>query len=176
MSFSTRLRELRLHFGLTQKQLAQLVGVTKGSISQWEVGLVNPRNIKAENMEKLCKVLQKPVGYLLDGKQSSASVKDNTASYDAGYDAFLTGFAFISMAVKATTTLDFKKMKEFDTLGVCSGIMQKLVKIDYHYKIFMNSFVFDLKNPNEDASRREGIEKTTVKVNLVGIEGAKQKK
>ncbi|WP_395376771.1 helix-turn-helix domain-containing protein [Marinicella sp. W31] len=89
MSFSTRLRELRLHFGLTQKQLAQLVGVTKGSISQWEVGLVNPRNIKAENMEKLCKVLQKPVAYLLDGKQSSASVKDNTASYDAGYDAFL---------------------------------------------------------------------------------------
>ena len=90
MSFSTRLRELRLHFGLTQKQLAQLVGVTKGSISQWEVGLVNPRNIKAENMEKLCKVLQKPVEYLLDGKQGNAGVKDNTASYDAGYDAFLT--------------------------------------------------------------------------------------
>ena len=89
MSFSTRLRELRLHFGLTQKQLAQLVGVTKGSISQWEVGLVNPRNIKAENMEKLCKVLQKPVEYLLDGKQPSASVKDNTASYDTGYGAFL---------------------------------------------------------------------------------------
>jgi len=89
MSFATRLRDLRLHFGLTQKQLAQLVGVTKGSVSQWEVGLVNPRNIKAENMERLCKVLQKPLEYLLDGKITQVSAKEPVSGYEAEFDDFL---------------------------------------------------------------------------------------
>ena len=34
--FSTRLKTLRLAKGLTQKQLANLIGVTPSTISKWE--------------------------------------------------------------------------------------------------------------------------------------------
>jgi len=38
-----RLRQGRVTAELTQEDLAKLVGVTKGSVSQWEAGLTRPR-------------------------------------------------------------------------------------------------------------------------------------
>lgn len=89
--FGDRLRQLRLKHSLTQQHLAQLIGVTKGSVSQWEIGLVNPRNIKAENMEKLCKILSCSMYYLLDGKKSaSEKIEEPVANYETGFDPFLS--------------------------------------------------------------------------------------
>ena len=39
----TRLKVLRVMRGLTQSQLASLVGVTQGTVSQWEKGITHPR-------------------------------------------------------------------------------------------------------------------------------------
>jgi transcriptional regulator with XRE-family HTH domain len=39
----TRLKLLRVARGLTQSQLADMIGVTQGTVSQWEKGMTHPR-------------------------------------------------------------------------------------------------------------------------------------
>jgi len=51
--------------------------------------LFNTRSIQAEDIEKLCKGLQKWVEDLLDGKDPDTTAQDNTASYAADYDDLL---------------------------------------------------------------------------------------
>ena len=38
----TRLREIRKHRGITQVQLAEIIGVEQSTISQWETGRAQP--------------------------------------------------------------------------------------------------------------------------------------
>ena len=42
MNFGERLRELRIENGLTQLQLAQILGISKSNISKYEAGNVEP--------------------------------------------------------------------------------------------------------------------------------------
>lgn len=42
MSIGSRLRQLRLKNRLTQEQVGEICGVTKGMISQWESGIATP--------------------------------------------------------------------------------------------------------------------------------------
>jgi len=56
------IRELRLERGLTQPQLATLVGVSKGMISIWENNVNEP---KASYIKRLAIVLEVSSDYLL---------------------------------------------------------------------------------------------------------------
>ena len=53
--FGKRLKEIRKRKGLTQEQLAELVGMETVNISKLELGEHLP---KKENLEKLCKALE----------------------------------------------------------------------------------------------------------------------
>lgn len=61
MSFHTRLKQRREEIGLTQIQLANLLGVTKGAIGNYETGLSSP---KAEILFKVFNVLDCDANYL----------------------------------------------------------------------------------------------------------------
>lgn len=41
----TRFAQLRKDFDLTQRELAELLGVARNTVARWEVGLVNPPKI-----------------------------------------------------------------------------------------------------------------------------------
>ncbi|MDE6585841.1 MAG: helix-turn-helix domain-containing protein [Clostridia bacterium] len=58
----TRIRELRIERGLTQPQLAKMVGVTNAVISFWENNVNEP---KASYVKKLAKSLNVTTDYLL---------------------------------------------------------------------------------------------------------------
>jgi len=60
-----RIKRLREARGLTQQQLATLVGVTKGAVSQWEGGGVD--NIRLVNLLKLLTALSTDTAYLVYG-------------------------------------------------------------------------------------------------------------
>lgn len=60
-----RIRVLREARGLSQQQLADKLGVTKGAVGQWERGLT--KNVKNLTMLALCDVLQTDQKYLLFG-------------------------------------------------------------------------------------------------------------
>jgi transcriptional regulator with XRE-family HTH domain len=40
-----RFAQLRKEYGLTQRELAQLLGVARNTVARWEIGLVEPPKI-----------------------------------------------------------------------------------------------------------------------------------
>lgn len=61
MSFGTRLKERREALGITQPQLAELLGVSKGAVGNYETDLNSPR---ATILYKVFDVLQCDANYL----------------------------------------------------------------------------------------------------------------
>lgn len=57
-----RLKELRKEKGLTQEDLAELLEVTRLTISNWENG---GSSIKSDRLKKLCEIFDVDVPYLL---------------------------------------------------------------------------------------------------------------
>jgi transcriptional regulator with XRE-family HTH domain len=68
-SFGDRLQKKRLELGLTQKELAALIGVTPGAITQYEGDLSSPSK---ERLEALGKTLRCSIDYLMSGHQASS--------------------------------------------------------------------------------------------------------
>lgn len=60
-----RIKELRIEKGLTQPELAKLLGVSNGIISIWENDINEP---KASYIKKLSEVFQVSADFLLDVK------------------------------------------------------------------------------------------------------------
>jgi transcriptional regulator with XRE-family HTH domain len=52
---AARIRKLRKKLGVSQKQLASLVGVSPASVVAWESGKYKPRDGKASELSKLAK-------------------------------------------------------------------------------------------------------------------------
>ena len=61
MSFATRLKEQRIRMGLTQVQLANALGVSKGAVGNYEIGTSSP---KADNLYQLFDILKCDANYL----------------------------------------------------------------------------------------------------------------
>ena len=59
-----RLKQRRKELKLTQQDVADIVAVSKTSVSQWESGETSPRG---ENMHNLCKVLKRRPEWVLYG-------------------------------------------------------------------------------------------------------------
>jgi DNA-binding transcriptional regulator YiaG len=69
--FSPRLiRSLRNHLGITQRELAILIGVTVGAIHQWESGIFVPRAQKKSALVALRKLGRREVRELLEEKKT----------------------------------------------------------------------------------------------------------
>ncbi len=61
MNFATRLKELREENNLLQKELADKIGVKRGTVASWESG----RNPERNAIEKLANLFNCSVDYLL---------------------------------------------------------------------------------------------------------------
>ena len=59
MSFGSRLKARREQLGITQIQLAQKLGITKGAVGNYEAGISSP---KADILYRVFDVLQEVVG------------------------------------------------------------------------------------------------------------------
>lgn len=53
MAFSDQLRKLRQNQGLSQEQLADLVGATTQEVVRWEIGLARPERDKVLRLARL---------------------------------------------------------------------------------------------------------------------------
>lgn len=65
MSFSDRLREARKRAGLTQMQIAEKLGITAQSYSQYETGKRRP---KSDTLSKIANALNVGYSYTKDGE------------------------------------------------------------------------------------------------------------
>ena len=62
-----RIREAREAVGISQGELARLMNVTQGAVSQWEIGTTNPG---VKRLKKLAKILKTTVDYLIEDKKA----------------------------------------------------------------------------------------------------------
>jgi transcriptional regulator with XRE-family HTH domain len=65
-----RVRERRIMLGLTQQQLADLIGVTYQQAHKYERGI---NRISAGRLYEIAQVLSVPVGYFFDGLQTEGT-------------------------------------------------------------------------------------------------------
>jgi transcriptional regulator with XRE-family HTH domain len=65
-----RVRERRIMLGLTQQQLADLIGVTYQQAHKYERGI---NRISAGRLYEIAQVLSVPVGYFFDGLQTEST-------------------------------------------------------------------------------------------------------
>lgn len=77
VDFGNRLKELRLNAGLSQKQLADKLWITKATVSYYEL---SERNPSPEILIKIAKVFHVTTDYLLgiEDKQKYLDVRDLT--------------------------------------------------------------------------------------------------
>lgn len=68
MSIGSRIKECREKLGITQEELATLLGVSKGAIGNYEAGIGYP---KVENMTKLFKILKTDANFLFQDEVST---------------------------------------------------------------------------------------------------------
>ena len=63
MTFGEKLKEARKKTGLTQEELAELIGISRAAVAKWETdnGLPDIENLKA-----VAKLLDVSIDYLLD--------------------------------------------------------------------------------------------------------------
>jgi len=59
MKMGSKFVQFRTEFDLTQKQLAELLGVARNTVARWEVGLVKPPKIAELALEGLRPRLRK---------------------------------------------------------------------------------------------------------------------
>ncbi|MGX7099364.1 helix-turn-helix domain-containing protein [Globicatella sanguinis] len=71
MSFGKKIKELRKKEGLNQSQLAELLGVTTKTVSNYETKDLRPR--KMEMYEKLAEIFKVNINYLLTEEESFIS-------------------------------------------------------------------------------------------------------
>lgn len=80
IKFNTRLKELRLNNGLTQKELAKSIEVGRTTISEYESGKIVP---KQEGLLRIANHFNVSVDYLTGVSDDPATRKQNASDLDA---------------------------------------------------------------------------------------------
>lgn len=70
-----RLRELRIQKGLDQKDIAVLLNIGKGTISNWEVGRTEP---SIEYLTRLAKYFEVSIDYLIGNSNEMGVIEIDT--------------------------------------------------------------------------------------------------
>ena len=68
--FAERLKELRKEKNMTQVQLAEALGVSKGTIAMWEIGKREPN---FETLDRLSDIFDKRIDYILGYSNDASS-------------------------------------------------------------------------------------------------------
>jgi len=79
-TMAERIRVLREAQGMSQTELAKLVGVSRGGVAQWELGLV--QNIRLQAFLRLCEALRTDPQYLIFGTDRGRAPSRRRAGTD----------------------------------------------------------------------------------------------
>ena len=90
MAFSDNLQFLRTHRGQTQEQLAEVLEVSRQSVSKWESAQSYP---EMDTILRICDLYQVNLDTLMRGSVEDSLVED-TAQYDKFMNRFSKRMAF----------------------------------------------------------------------------------
>jgi transcriptional regulator with XRE-family HTH domain len=72
-----RMRTKREQLGLSQQQFADMIGVSKGAVGQYDIGYTTPR---PKRFERIAEVLGVTVEWLLTGNEAEEKVRAQTTN------------------------------------------------------------------------------------------------
>ena len=81
-----RIRSLRKKFGMTQKELADKLGVTKTIVNRYESGTI--KNIKRSSIEIMCNLFNTSASYLLGIEELEDSLAKETKLIEQIQDVY----------------------------------------------------------------------------------------
>ena len=140
MSIGSRIKELRTKRGITQEELAQKIGVTKGAIGNYENGVSSP---KIELMYKLFDALDCDANYLHQDDMKNSIYKDTATPEEfeklvkpyRNLDDY--GRETIDMVIVRETGRVANSKESTDTIA---HLQQRLAESFLYYTIYMNLF------------------------------------
>lgn len=130
-----RLKQLRSEKGMTQVQLAQMLGVSKGTVAMWET---NKRKPSFEILSKLSDIFDRRMDYILgysddaSSPQPSEEELDQLGSWAAEDSMHETIMQYLRLdeygkqAVEAIIRTEFERCKAQDSLFPASSFRLNL--------------------------------------------------
>ena len=122
--FSNRLKEMRTCNNMTQAELADALGVSKGTVAMWETGKRKPN---FETLNTLSSIFDKKIDYILGYSNDSSSVR--IVECDAGKSIWKTDKKTYKMimsylrldefgknAVESVILAEISRCKKYDSL------------------------------------------------------------
>lgn len=109
MGFANRIKERRKQLGLTQGQLASLLGVTSGAVGNYETGVSNP---KATVMIKLFEALKCDANYLFQDEMKNIPKKNGLNPTSQEMENFVKKYRTLDDHGKEM--VEFMISKEYD--------------------------------------------------------------
>lgn len=107
MGLSNRLKERREQLGLTQSEVATLLGITPGAVGNYENGVSTP---KADVLFKVFDALKCDANYLFQDEMSKRSPKDNATPLEM--ERLVKKYRVLDSSGKET--VDFILNKEYE--------------------------------------------------------------
>ena len=106
-NFRSRVETLLKEKGMTQRQLAEKLGVSEVTVSRWMTDGANGRNPSVQTLQKIADILGTTPNYLL-GKELQ---ENKTSGDDVNWGAILAGVGLTATAVIALVALAKAKGK-----------------------------------------------------------------
>ena len=123
--FAHRLKELRKEKNLTQVQLAELLGVSKGTVAMWEIGKREPN---FETLDALSDIFDRRIDYILGSSNDPSSPKmteediEQLGIWEAEESFYETIMAYLRLdeygkhAVESVIKAEVARCREHDSL------------------------------------------------------------
>ena len=123
--FAQRLKELRKEKHMTQVQLAELLGVSKGTVAMWEIG---KREANFETLNALSTIFDRRIDYILGYSNDASSVElsesdiEQLGIWEAEESFYETIMAYLRLdeygkhAVESVIKAEAARCREHDSL------------------------------------------------------------
>ena len=123
--FAHRLKELRKEKNMTQVQLAELLGVSKGTVAMWEIGKREPN---FETLNALSDIFDRRIDYILGSSNDASSPKimeedmEQLGIWEAEESFYETIMAYLRLdeygkhAVESVIKAEAERCREHDSL------------------------------------------------------------
>lgn len=123
--FADRLKEIRAEKGITQVQLAETMGVSKGTVAMWETGKREPN---FETLNQLSEIFDKRIDYILGYSNDTSSpqmteedieqlgVWETEEQFHEAMMAYLRLDAYGKLAVESLIRAETQRCKDQESL------------------------------------------------------------
>lgn len=144
--FAQRLKELRKEKHMTQVQLAELLGVSKGTVAMWEIG---KREANFETLNALSTIFDRRIDYILGYSNDASSVElsesdiEQLGIWEAEESFYETIMAYL-------------RLDEYGKHAVESVIKAEAARCREHHSLFPEeNFKVTLRIKNTDSCSNE---------------------